>query len=193
MDNVQIIFLWGTLCVLAIPGPTNTLLFVSGITMGFCASLNLVLAEVGAYILSISFLRYLVIPALSETTNKALYLCCSIYLAYLALQLWRSGDKKFHNANQINFYRVFVTTLLNPKNLIFAFGIFPGRAEMSSDILSYWIIFSATCVSAAFCWIAGGAVLQSSLFYKPYLNRFYRGEALLLVGFAIFMLFIIVW
>jgi len=46
--NSQTIFLFAVLGVLAMPGPTNSLLFVSGATRGFRVSVPLILAELGA-------------------------------------------------------------------------------------------------------------------------------------------------
>ncbi|MEO5954350.1 MAG: hypothetical protein ABIR36_01455, partial [Nitrospiraceae bacterium] len=64
IDTNQAIFALEVLGVLAIPGPTNSLLFVSGVSRGFQASLNLILAEVGAYIISISLLVFVLEPAI---------------------------------------------------------------------------------------------------------------------------------
>ena len=49
MDKAQAIFLVEVLGVLALPGPTNSLLFVSGVSRGFRASLHLILAELHNY------------------------------------------------------------------------------------------------------------------------------------------------
>ena len=191
IDTSQAIFLFEVLGVLAIPGPTNSLLFVSGVTRGFRASLTLILAEVGAYIISISLLVFVLEPAsrIHSTVSQLLHVLCSTYLVYVAFWLWRSGEREVHDSHPITFRRVFLTTLVNPKNLIFAFGIFPIPSATSNGMLPYLVSFSAICTGVACGWIAGGAMLHSTGAHKLHLNWFYRGEAFLLVGFAIVILF----
>lgn len=191
IDKAQAIFLVEVLGVLALPGPTNSLLFVSGVSRGFRASLHLIFAEVGAYIISISLLVFVLEPASRNhsTVSQLLRVLCSIYLAYVAFWLWRSGEREVHDSHPITFRRVFFTTLVNPKNLIFAFGMFPIPSSTSNGMLPYLVSFSAICTGVACGWIAGGALLHSTGAHKLHLNWFYRGEAFLLVGFAIVILF----
>ncbi len=187
IDTNQAIFALEVLGVLAIPGPTNSLLFVSGVSRGFQASLNLVLAEVVAYIISISLLVFVLEPATrtNSTVSQLLRVVCSLYLAQLAVWLWRSGGQEVQSSHPITVRRVFLTTLMNPKNLIFAFGIFPVPSAESSEMLPYLAGFSAICTGVASGWIAAGAMLHSRGAHTMHLNWFYRGEAFLLAGFAI--------
>ena len=189
--NSQAIFLFAVLSVLAMPGPTNSLLFVSGATRGFRPSVQLILAELTAYIISISLLVFVVEPATRahSTISQLLRVLCSIYLAQMAVWLWRSGEQEAAPASHpITFRRVFLTTLVNPKNLIFAFGIFPLPSAESNEMLPSLVSFSTICTGAACGWIAAGALLHSTGAHKLHLNWFYRGEAFLLVGFAIVIL-----
>ena len=187
IDTNQAIFALEVLGVLAIPGPTNSLLFVSGVSRGFQASLNLVLAEVVAYIISISLLVFVLEPATRthSTVSQLLRVVCSIYMAQLAVWLWRSVGQEVQSSHPITVRRVFLTTLMNPKNLIFAFGIFPVPSAESSEMLPYLAGFSAICTGVASGWIAAGALLHTRGAHKMHLNWFYRGEAFLLAGFAI--------
>jgi threonine/homoserine/homoserine lactone efflux protein len=188
--NSQAIFLLAVLAVLAMPGPTNSLLFVSGATRGFRASAHLILAELSAYIISISLLVFVVEPASRShsTISQLLRVLCSIYLAQMALWLWRSGGQEAPASHPITFRRVFLTTLVNPKNLIFAFGIFPLPSAESNEMFPSLVSFSAICTGAASGWISAGALLHSTAAHKLHLNWFYRGEAFLLAGFAIVIL-----
>ena len=187
IDTNQAIFALEVLGVLAIPGPTNSLLFVSGMSRGFQPSLNLVLAEVVAYIISISLLVFVLEPATRthSTVSQLLRVVCSLYLAQLAVWLWCSGGQEVQSSHPITVRRVFLTTLMNPKNLIFAFGIFPVPSAESSEMLPYLAGFSAICTGVASGWIAAGALLHTRGAHKMHLNWFYRGEAFLLAGFAI--------
>ena len=110
---------------------------------------------------------------------------CCLYLAQMAVWLWRWEEQKVQ-AHPISFRRVFLTTLVNPKNIVFALLIFPRAG--ANELFPYFFIFSAICIGAAASWIAGGALLQSTGLHKTHLNWFYRGEALLLVTFAIVIL-----
>ena len=151
IDTSQALFLFEVLAVLAIPGPTNSLLFVSGVTRGFRSSLHLILAEVAAYIISISLLVFVLVPAsrIHSTVSHLLHVLCSTYLVYVAFWLWRSGELQVPAAHPISFRRVFLTTLVNPKNLIFAFGIFPLPSATSNGMLPYLVSFSAICLGVA--------------------------------------------
>lgn len=93
LDTTQALFVIEVLGVLAIPGPTNSLLLVSGVSRGFRASLSLILAKVVAYLISISSLVLVLEPVTrtQPTLPQLLRVACSIYLAHLAIKLWRSG------------------------------------------------------------------------------------------------------
>ena len=190
IDTNQAVFLVEVLGILAIPGPTNSLLFVAGLSQGLTASLKLILAEVVAYTISISLLMFVLEPTTRahSTVNQLLHVVCSLYLAQMAVSLWRSGTQKADEAHPISFRRVFVTTLLNPKNLIFAFAIFPLPRAGSGELLPFLAVFWAVCTGVAAGWIAAGSMLHSTGQSRLPLNWFYRGEACLLVGFAIVIL-----
>lgn len=187
IDTTQALFAVEVLGVLAIPGPTNSLLFVSGVSRGFRTSLNLIFAEVGAYLISISSLVLVLEPVTRtySTLPQLLRVACSIYLVHLAIRLWRSGRQKIQDSHPITVQRVFFTTLMNPKNLIFAFGIFPIPSAGSGELLPYLTGFSAICIVVASGWIAAGALIQSNTAQRIHLGWVYRGEAFLLAGFAI--------
>lgn len=89
-------------------------------------------------------------------------------------------------SHPITFRRVFLTTLVNPKNLVFAFLIFPRTGY--GAMVPYLLAFSAICIAAASGWIAGGTLLGSTGLHKTHLNWFYRGEAFVLASFAIVVL-----
>ena len=87
IDTTHAMFVVEVLGLLAIPGPTNSLLFVSGMSHGFRASLNLILAEVGAYFISISSLvlglepvtrTYSTVPQLLRVARNSQMLCTPI-------------------------------------------------------------------------------------------------------------------
>lgn len=189
-DGTQFaLFALEVLTVLAIPGPTNSLLFVSGVSRGLQASLKLIAAEVVAYLISISVLVSALKPAVSAypTMPQLLRVACSIVLVYVAVKLWRSGGSVEPAAHPITVRRVFLTTLMNPKNLIFAFGIFPTSNTGFSELLLYLAGFSTICTGVAWGWIAAGSWFHSRVTDNRQLQWVYRGEAFLLGGFAIML------
>jgi LysE type translocator len=120
-------FFLGAVAVLATPGPTNTLLATSGAISGFRRSLPLLSGELGGYLLAIVVLVSLVGPivAAMPAFGLALRIVVCLYLLYLAAMLWRQSGLPIADARPIGPLRVFVTTLLNPKAIIFAFTLLP--------------------------------------------------------------------
>ena len=190
LESNQAIFLAEVFGVLAMPGPTNSLLFVSGATRGLRAGLHLPVAEVTAYLITISLLVFVIGPFAEahSIVSQLLRILCSIYLAYMAVFLWRSRQPQSDAGHPITYLRIFLTTLVNPKNLLLAFVIFPKRGAGSDAMLLSFVSFSITCIIAGSAWIAAGAVLHSAGTSRLHLHHFYRGEAYLLAGFAIMIL-----
>jgi threonine/homoserine/homoserine lactone efflux protein len=87
---------------------------------------------------------------------------------------------------------LFVTTLLNPKGLIFAFVIFPDGSAL--ELLPYTLVFSVLVVSCGAAWITlGAAVRRSSRGYVT-THLVARASAVVLFGFALFFaLSIMLW
>jgi threonine/homoserine/homoserine lactone efflux protein len=154
------VFAVAVLAVLATPGPTNTLMAVAGATLGVSRGLKLIPAEVAGYLTSISLLIFIFQPVLAAFPFLAavLRVVCGSYLAILALNVWRSSASDAGQTSLVNFQRVFTTTLLNPKSLIFAFQIFPtGGIRLT---LAFLGAFALICIAAATVWICIGATLR---------------------------------
>ena len=154
------VFVLAVLAVLATPGPTNTLMAVAGATVGVSRGLKLIPAEVAGYLTSLSLLIFVFQPVVAASPSAAAVLRfgCGAYLAILALTLWRGSRRDAGQANLASFQRVFTTTLLNPKSLIFAFQIFPtGGVRLT---LAYLGAFALLCTAAATMWICIGATLR---------------------------------
>ena len=156
-------FILGALALLATPGPTNTLLATSGAIIGFRKSLGLLAGELLGYVLAITVLRtavgrlVLAMPALGTVLSA---LVC-VYLLYLAWTLWRHGDDQRPDDRPVTVQGVFVTTLLNPKALIFAFMLLPSDPSLTWAGLAPWLGgLSSLIVTVGACWIAIGASLR---------------------------------
>jgi threonine/homoserine/homoserine lactone efflux protein len=140
------------------------LLAASGATVGFRKSLILLPMELGGYLLSIGIWGHVIGPlaaaySLFPAVSKLL---ASAYLVGSAVQLWRNaGAELTRGMNPAPPRRVFITTLLNPKALIFALVIFP-RGDMAAQA-PYAILFSGMviCVACGWIWI-GKLIMRSS-------------------------------
>ena len=153
-------FAFAVLMLLAVPGPTNTLLFASGATAGFQRSLPLLTAEVLGYTLGILFVSP-VARALGGG-GAILGVIVSLYLIYVAVKLWRFGTSLVERP--VRWATVFVTTLLNPKVLVFAFAIFPTAP---TRIERYFLVFWSIVVPVGATWIAVGAFATRLAAGKP--------------------------
>ena len=176
-------FTLGAIALLATPGPTNTLLATAGATRGIRASLPLLLAEAAGYTLAILILRSLVGPliAAEPALAQALSAMVCLYLIYLSWKLWRTSSLPVAAASRIGFSNVFVTTLLNPKAVVFAFTLLPDGLGAGS--LAPW--FTALVVLIALCggaWIALGAAITKQTGSAPSFG--YRAGAVALLTLA---------
>ncbi len=152
-------FALAVLLVLSMPGPTNTLLAMAGATLRLRNCALLPAAELAGYTITICTLLLLVRPVTesSAVLTAAIRLVSACYLLGVARHLWRTQEP-VENA-RAGFRRVFVTTLLNPKGVVFAFVIFPSPSS------SFWLLgealltFVAICLTCSVAWIAFGATL----------------------------------
>jgi threonine/homoserine/homoserine lactone efflux protein len=178
-------FLVAVAVILATPGPTNTLMATAGAVSGVGRSWVLLLAELSAYLIAIYAIRLVAAPIFAQSPALAIALkvTVALYLVYLAIKLWRRPIVIDENATAISFHNVFVTTLLNPKALIFALTVFPHEPEL---LLSRTIAFAALVLAAGGGWIVLGATLKSlSGDRAGYIPRI---ASIVLVGFAGFLI-----
>ncbi len=148
-------FLLAGLALLATPGPTNTLLAASGATRGIRASLPLVPAELAGYLIALAVLTLVLVPLADRLPilTTALRIVAALFLLWSARKLWLAG-RALSRGSPVTPARVFFTTLLNPKALVFAVVLFPGRDPA-------WAVplFSALVSGVAVAWILAGHAL----------------------------------
>jgi threonine/homoserine/homoserine lactone efflux protein len=152
--NDATVFVLSVLALLAVPGPTNTLLAGAGATLGIARSLPLLVGELAGYNIAIAVYRYTLATAVGESSDARLFLQWAIgaYLIVLALRLWRAGPPA--GTEGFTLPRVFLTTLLNPKALIFALVLFPA---LPAPVAAATAAFSVMVVGVGASWIAAGA------------------------------------
>lgn len=152
-----VLFALTVLLILGTPGPTNTLLATAGATVGFRRALPLVPAEAAGYLIAILVIGLALGPAIAGLPAVAagLRLAVGGYLAWLAVKLWRRGPVDL-SAMPVTPRQVFVTTLLNPKALVFALGVIPfGAARWWPWLLAFLVMLAGVALG----WIALGSVL----------------------------------
>ena len=178
------LFTFAVVAVLATPGPTNTLLMTSGATVGLSRSLPLLLAEAAGYTLSIVTLGALLGPVVQSMPDarQVLSFAAGAWLCWMAFALWRKGMREVEHV--VSWHEVFVTTLLNPKVLIFAFVIIPFG---SASVALYFTGFYAILLPAAPSWIAFGALARRSVRVRS-LALIPRVAAVVLAGFGVVLI-----
>jgi threonine/homoserine/homoserine lactone efflux protein len=156
----HVLFTLAVLTVLGTPGPTNTLLATAGASAGVRRSLPLITAEAAGYTISILTLGLVLGPIVAGAPllAAALRVAVGLYLLLLALRLWRRSGVAMASGAVVTPRQVFVTTLLNPKAIVFALGVVPfeaGRSVWPPYMLGFLLLL----VSVAAAWIAAGAML----------------------------------
>lgn len=88
--------------------------------------------------------------------TTALRVLVALYLLAAAFELWTRQCVPEGPAAGVGFDRVFVTTLLNPKAVVFAFGVIPLSAPGAAYYVAAFAVF---VMMAALGWIAVGALV----------------------------------
>jgi threonine/homoserine/homoserine lactone efflux protein len=176
-------FIAAVLALLLTPGPTNTLLAVGGASAGFRRSLPLILAEASGYLLTITPLvtfagPYLAAHPLAASTIK---LCSAVWVLLLAIRLWTTPPAATGTSpSLVTFRQVFITTVLNPKALIFGLVLIPHGPLAA--VLPWLGLFVIMVVSAASIWLSAGAAIlyrKRDAGFPPLFSRIAAGAMLL--------------
>jgi threonine/homoserine/homoserine lactone efflux protein len=173
--------------ILATPGPTNTLLLTAGTETGFRRALRLVPAELAGYLVAITAWGLVLgrIAADRPWLALSLRLLSAAYLAWMAARLWRSARAQAEDPRTaVTVAGLFTTTVLNPKALVFAAGIFPATAFASlAGYLAAMGLFAATLVPIAVAWVGAGAATALTP-GRPTQGLVQRGAAVVLLLFS---------
>ena len=183
-------FVFATFSLLAIPGPTNTLLATSGADVGVSRSLHLLGAELAGYLTAVVTLRFGLAPLATRVPLAGVVLRAAViaYLIYLACLLWRSRYRHLRDAVPVTFKTVLFTTLLNPKATVLAFLLLPTQIGLI-ELMLCLAAMAAQVVAAGAAWLALGAVLGLGLRDYGRLELIYRLSAVALIIMATAMSF----
>lgn len=154
-----LLFALAVLAILATPGPTNTLLATAGAASGLRRALLLIPAETTGYLIAISVigLAFGPVVAASPLLALGLRLMVGLYLIHVAWKLWRGAGLPVAGAALVTPARIFITTLLNPKAIVFALGVVPFGAPTWPGYLA---AFAGLAAMVALGWIGFGALLE---------------------------------
>lgn len=174
--------------VLIMPGPTNTLLLSSGLKVGVRQTSPLIAAEALGYVTSISLWGFF-LSALSVSRPwlpAIVKLLSSAYILYLAARIWRqSGALQHVAANPVGLRDMFVTTLMNPKALLFGSTFFPLAAfQTAADFGRTMATFLVVLVPIAIGWSYLGMLLTARHSWASHTPKLLRGAALVLLTFS---------
>jgi len=185
----------GSVIVLIMPGPTNTLLATAGLRSGIRRSAHLTAAEFAGYLVSISCWGYFLSHAATSLTwlPTLLRIASSLYLAYLSVRMWHAADSFSSSAQGTIGVRVlFTATLLNPKAILFAGTIFPVAAfESLAAYLEAMAIFTSLLVPIGLAWIAFGAELGSGRLMRISPARVQRCASIILAAFSLSLAWVV--
>ncbi len=181
MFSVAVVAILGT------PGPTNTLLATGSAAIGVRRALLFVPAEGLGYLISILTLGLALGPwvAASPVLGLVLRASVSAYLFRLGWGLWQAGGARASTRLPLITPRqVFITTLLNPKAIIFALGIIPFGVP---DSWRYVVGFQGLAAVCAVIWINIGAAMGGLATAAGRNNFIPRIGAVAVSGFALFL------
>ena len=150
------LFILAVATILGTPGPTNTLLATGGALVGIRRALPLLAGELSGYLIAVFAIRLVLEPVLETLPliGKILRIAVALYLVYLAAKLWLNRSRHPSERRVVTIPAVFVTTLLNPKAIIFALTVLPFGHPV---FLAYLGAFIVGIVTAGSLWIVIGA------------------------------------
>ena len=160
------------LALLATPGPTNTLMALAGAERGATRALRLIPAELAGYLLTVVPLALAGAPlaAALPQARAAVALAAGVWIALLALRLWRMPQTD--GAGQtVSARAVFVTTLLNPKALVFGLVLLPDPANTVPNIAAFAVQVALVAAVWALAGSRIGRTRESPSSNVPILRR----------------------
>lgn len=183
----------GASLILMIPGPTNTLLFSAGVSMGSWRALPLVATEALGYVVAISLWGFglLSMAATLPWLLTVIKLICACYVGLLAVKMWSRGSLFGRdNCRFVQPEDLFLATLTNPKALLFANTVFPIDAFHSSRyFVLVMVCFMIVLLPIGAAWTYLGAALNGSRrlsTYTPAILRLASGVLALFSGSLIY-------
>ncbi len=153
-------FLLSASALLLTPGPTNTLMALAGLRLGWHGLFRRIMAELSAYLAIVVPLVFVGAATFDRwpELGRVLQFCAALWVGWLAAMLW-GGHRNGEKALEVSAVRILITTLLNPKALVFGLVLLPqsGLAVLPNRIA----LFSCLIVIAACLWTVLGMLASS--------------------------------
>lgn len=151
-------FAFAALALLLTPGPTNTLIALTGAQEGFRRAVRLVPSELLGYATTILPLAYLGAETFVRwpLVTGALKGAAAVWVLVLAGRLWQAPAQAGNGA-VVTARGVYLTTTLNPKALVFGLVLLP--VPEAPDFAAKLALFASLVVLAALVWSAGGSFM----------------------------------
>jgi len=175
--HLYLAFVIATAVLVAIPGPTVLLVTSVALRRGTRAGLTAVAGSTSAAAIYVAVIVAGLTPlvALLSDGLGALRWLGVAYLVYLGVQAWRGGEPRadatpdLHGAALRSFAQGFLTTLTNPKLLLFLTAFFPQFVDPNVPLLPQFLLLGVSFVALLgaldSCWVlaasAAGARLRS--------------------------------
>lgn len=154
-------FISAVLALLLAPGPTNTLMGLAGAQGGIGRVLRFIPAELAGYLATILPLVWLGQELLATWPSAALLLklVAATWVMFLAVRLW--GVRSDGGATaEVTGLRILVTTMLNPKALIFGLVLLP--APQSPQFPGRMALFLLAVTAVGLIWGGAGAITRQT-------------------------------
>ncbi len=153
-------FSFAVLALLLSPGPTNTLMGLAGAQNGHRKARWLIPAELLGYLTTILPLLWLGSEVLArwQIVAVVMKLAAAGWVMFMAVRLWRMHEND-STPNDVTARRVYLTTMLNPKALIFGLVLLPppGDPEFASKLG----ILGVMVMTVALIWGGAGSLTRT--------------------------------
>lgn len=152
---VVLAFLGAVLGLLLAPGPTNTLMALAGAKHGLYRAMRLIPADVLGYMTTILPLAYLGADTIARwpMVSSFLTVAAATWVMFLAVRLWGMPDQN-RDEHEVTARRVYLTTMLNPKALVFGLILLP--APEAPDFPEMLGLFVCMVAAVAVAWSSAG-------------------------------------
>ena len=162
-------FALALLALLLTPGPTNTLLALAGAERGWAGALRLVPLEAAAYALVTLPLAFAGGKLLAEqdAIRVAVSLVAALWVVFLAVKLWRLPTAQAMGPGAGGAFKLFTTTLCNPKGFVIGLLLLPSQASMPMAVA----IFAVILLAASVFWTGLGSMMAGGVALTPAARR----------------------
>jgi threonine/homoserine/homoserine lactone efflux protein len=145
------------LALLITPGPTNTLLALAGAERGMWRAIRLIPAELSGYLMTVVPLMIIGTELIERfpELRPGITAVAALWVLWLSLSILRYRTGAAAAQPIVTARVVFVTTLLNPKALVFGLVILPAETGALWNVAN----FASQVVIVAVLWTWIGSML----------------------------------